>query len=184
MKLRRQQLQAVINRIIVLLLLLILVGVLLSKVVIVNTTNSVERGIYLIRSKNNIMRYSFVAFCPPDNEIFRIAKHRGYIASGYCENGYSRLIKQVYGMPGDIYQFTEDGLKVNGRLLANTKPLLLDKQNLILPKNRAAGKLKQGEYILMGTNVYNSFDARYFGVIDGKQIVTVVELLTVFGENK
>ena len=78
-------------------------------------------------------------------------------------------------MPGDHYRFSDAGLVLNGHLQTNTRPLLEDGAGRSLPVNRSSGMLQTGQYILMGNNVPNSYDARYYGIINEQDVTAVLE---------
>lgn len=136
-----------------------------------NKSNSIPFGLYKLSSaSDSIRRNQFVLFCPPNTKAFQIAHERGYIPEGYCQNGYMPLMKKVVGIPLDSYEFTTQGLILNGKLQINTVPLEKDSWNQKLPVFREKGILKKDEYILMGTESRNSFDARYYGLIKKENI--------------
>ena len=139
-----------------------------------NTSRSVPHGFYRIVDKP-IARQAYVRFCPPDTVPFRLARTRGYIEAGSCPSGARGLIKTVVGMPGDHYRFSDAGLILNGHLQTNTRPLLEDGAGRSLPVNRSSGMLQAGQYILMGNNVPNSYDARYYGIINEQDVTAVLE---------
>lgn len=140
----------------------------------INDTRSVAKGFYRVVNVP-VARGVYVTFCPPDNAIFQMARERNYIGQGFCPGQYSGLMKWVAGVPGDRYQFTEDGLLLNGVLVGNTKPLPHDGGNRPMPILRERGVLGKDEFILIGDAVANSFDARYYGVVDGAHIRNVVQ---------
>lgn len=144
----------------------------------VNNTRSVARGIYWSVDEV-VSRGQYVTFCPPDTEVFQMARERGYISIGFCPNNYSGLIKFVAGVPGDIYRFNEDGLYINGSMVPNTQPIEQDNMGNKLFALNKQGRLEQGEYILMGNAVANSFDARYYGIVSQEHIKDVVVPLLV-----
>lgn len=143
-----------------------------------NKTNSIPYGIYKTVNKK-VVRNSFVRFCPPDTEAFRIGRERNYIPVGFCPHGYMELMKEVIGIPGDTYQFTEQGLILNGILIPNTKPIKEDISHRPMPLNKAKGFLENDEYILMGLEIPNSYDARYYGVIRKENITGSLEPLLI-----
>ena len=139
-----------------------------------NTSRSVPYGFYRIVDKP-VARQVYVRFCPPATVPFRLARARGYIEAGSCPSGARGLIKTVVGVPGDYYRFSDDGLVLNGHLQTNTRPLREDGAGRSLPLNRSSGILQAGQYILMGNNVPNSYDARYYGIINEQDMTAVLE---------
>lgn len=146
-----------------------------------NTTHSIPYGLYKI-SNSPITRNAYVIFCPPDKKAFRIAKERHYVSAGFCPNGYSLFMKEVIGIPGDSYEFTQNGLILNHVFIENTKPINEDKFHRKLPIFYSKGILKNDEYILMGREVPNSYDARYYGLINSNNISNTI--LPIFVSNK
>lgn len=146
----------------------------------VNTTKSIPIGIYLT-SNENIEIGSFVLFCPPDNDIFLAAKKRNYITSGFCEGDYGYMMKQVVGQCGDNINITNEGLFVNGQIIPHSKLIEKDLDGNSLPVYSKSYFLKENEVLLMSNVSDTSFDGRYFGPINKKQILTVVNPLITFG---
>ena len=139
-----------------------------------NRSPSIPYGLYKISNKP-IKRNNYVIFCPPDTEPFRLAKKRNYIPIGGCPNHYTALMKVVIGIPGDTYKFTYSGLILNNQLQKNTKPLFEDRLLRKLPIFISEGILKKVEYILMGTTIPNSYDARYYGLINKENIISSID---------
>ena len=101
-----------------------------------------------------------------------------------------RLVKRVVAVPGDRIKLREDRLFINGQpasyvltgtedpaaLVLNetvsgrTHPLMIKPQK---PARRWFGPVEvpPGRYFVMGDNRDNSFDSRYFGVVERKRIV-------------
>ncbi|QIQ22528.1 conjugative transfer signal peptidase TraF [Zophobihabitans entericus] len=145
----------------------------------VNTTKSIPIGIYQESSKTPD-KYDYVLFCPPDIEIFREAKRRGYINTGICPDSYGYLMKKIMAKGGDIVTLTEQGVFVNAELLAFSTPLKTDSYGRELPTLRLNQILKPTEVLLMSDVSETSFDARYFGILESKQIKGVITPVLIF----
>jgi conjugative transfer signal peptidase TraF len=73
-----------------------------------------------------LRRDDVVSFCPPGTPAFREAWRRGYLSAGHCEGGYEPLLKPVAAIAGDRVSGTDDGISINGRLIASSKNLNRD----------------------------------------------------------
>ncbi len=144
----------------------------------INRSNSLPKGIYRAVDKPP-ERGDIVTFWPSDCAEIRLARERGYIFDGiYNRNGgggYGLLMKRYLGLPGDVVSVTDDGVFINGVLLPNTKPLLCDNIGDPLPRLRFTGyTLKENEAFFISDHMPRSYDARYFGVQETRQIVEVL----------
>ncbi len=109
----------------------------------------------------------------------RLARERGYIFDGMFNRadgvGYGLLMKRFLGIPGDVVSVTDDGIIINDSLIPNTKPLLCDNTGAPLPHLRFTEyTLKETEAFFVSDHLPRSFDARYFGVQNTRQIVDVL----------
>lgn len=144
----------------------------------INHTESLPIGLYWKENKP-VELNDYVTFCPTDNFAFQEARRRGYITIGNCDGNYGELMKKVTGVSGDIITSNKEGVFVNGNYIKNSKPIISD----VIPF------LSLNEYVLLENELllmsdYNpfSFDARYFGIIDRKQISDVVIPILTEGE--
>ncbi|MDR4516168.1 MAG: conjugative transfer signal peptidase TraF [Nitrosomonas sp.] len=145
----------------------------------INTTPSLPVGLYRIVDEP-VLKGAYVAFCPPQRDVFDWAVIRGYINPGNCPGGYSQLLKHVHAVAGDAVLIDETGITVNGQWLPNSAPLSTDAYGAALPQYRFNAALGESEYLLLSDMNPHSFDARYFGVIDRAQIVHVVRPVFTF----
>ena len=144
----------------------------------INRTNSLPKGIYWAVSKPPERR-DIVTFWPSDRAEMKLARARGYIPHGvYNQNhgvGYGLLMKRYLGLPGDVVSVTDEGVFINNALIPNTKPLDRDNIGDPLPRFRIAEyRLKDHEALFISNHLPRSYDARYFGVQETRQIVEVV----------
>ena len=145
----------------------------------INRTNSLPRGLYWKVDKSP-ERGDLVAFWPRDSAAMREARRRGYILPGVYNSasgkGYGLLLKRLVAVSGDIVSITDDGVVVNVTLLPNTKPLAADNLGDPLPRLRFSDyRLGENEALLMSDYLPRSFDGRYFGIQERRQIVEVVK---------
>ncbi|WP_431064753.1 conjugative transfer signal peptidase TraF [Methylotuvimicrobium sp.] len=140
----------------------------------INTTKSIPVGLYLT-SNAQVAKGAYVLFCPPENEVFTMAKERGYIGGGFCPGGYGYLMKRILAAKNDIVVIDEAGVRVNGELLPFSVPRKVDSAGRALPHFQADHyRLGDDELLLMSDVSGTSFDGRYFGPVDRSQIKTVI----------
>ncbi|SDU23485.1 conjugative transfer signal peptidase TraF [Nitrosomonas ureae] len=139
----------------------------------INTTPSLPVGFYRIVDEP-IVSGAYVAFCPPQIEVFDMAINRRYLNRGDCPGGYGLLLKRVFAQSGDTVFIDQAGIFVNGEHLPNSAQLKADADGHALPQYRLQSVLDDSEYLLLSDLNPQSFDARYFGLIARDQIRQVV----------
>ena len=139
----------------------------------INTTPSLPVGFYKVVDEP-IASGAYVAFCPPQNAVFDMARDRSYINRGNCLGGYGLLLKRVFAQSGDRVLIDQAGIFVNGKHLPNSAQLKTDADGQPLPQYRLNVVLDDSEYLLLSDLNPQSFDARYFGLIARDQIQQVV----------
>jgi conjugative transfer signal peptidase TraF len=148
----------------------------------INESPSLPLGLWRLSSMSRPLRAGdIVSFCPPDTPLFQDAKRRGYLGHGACDGGYEPLLKPTVAVEGDEIAMTADGLRVNARLLANSKPLTGDGTGRQLPRHAAPGApVPQGMVWVISSYSALSFDSRYFGPIPVAAIGGVAKPILVF----
>jgi len=143
-----------------------------------NPSKSVAVGFYW-QSRDPVewalQKGAYVLVCPPDTPVFNEFKARGYFRKGFCSGGISGLLKKVAAVRGDRVSITSEGVRVNGQMLPLSKPNTQDVTGKPLPQPTLHQRsLDEHELLLMGDINPNSFDARYFGLVDRAQVQAVV----------
>lgn len=140
----------------------------------INTTKSIPIGLYWTSSQP-IEKGAYVMFCPPQASVFNEAKERGYIGAGFCPGNYGYLMKRVLAVEGDTVTLTEDGVRVNNRLLPHSVLIPNDKAGRPLPRYQPTRfTMSYPDVLLMSDVSDTSFDGRYFGPINRSQIWSVI----------
>lgn len=148
--------------------------------VYLNTSSSLSLGLYQATAAP-ISKNTYVFFCPPEWPIFYLARERHYINSGACPGGYGLLLKRVFAMSGDTVAIDRSGVYINGKWLPNSAQRAFDPKNKALPLfELPPHALTDSELLLMSDVNSQSFDARYFGLINRKQIRSVVRPLIIW----
>lgn len=138
-----------------------------------NVTPSLPLGVYW-KIDAPLERDAYVRFCPPTIPLIAEAKKRGYIDGGYCPGDYTPLMKRVAALGGDVVEFREDGVVVNGRLLARSAPKSADPSGRPLPRLRGRVVVGPAQLLMMSSYNAGSFDGRYFGLVERSQVKDVV----------
>lgn len=140
----------------------------------VNTTRSIPVGLYWT-SNAPVEKGAYVIFCPPPISVFDDAKERGYIGAGFCPGGYGFMMKRVLAAKNDTVSISDAGVQVNGQLLPLSVPIKADKAGRTMPRYQADSFiLGNSEMLLMSDVSSTSFDGRYFGPVNSKQIKTAI----------
>ena len=133
-----------------------------------NDSPSMPTGLYVRTSSES--NTSLVVFCPVE-PFARSSVERGYRSRGNCRDGAEPLAKPIAARPADVVELSAKGMSVNGRLLPNTEPLVMDTAGRPLP-HWPFGKYVVAPGTLWVASSYNprSFDSRYFGPVKESQV--------------
>jgi conjugative transfer signal peptidase TraF len=148
----------------------------------INESASLPIGLWRVSAAgHDLQRGDIVSFCPPDTPVFREARGRGYVDRGLCEGGFEPLLKPVAATEGDRITQRDEGISINGRLIANSKSLGRDGSGRTLP-SPSANDIIVGKSEVWVISSYNplSFDSRYFGPIPTSRIEGLAHPLFVF----
>lgn len=134
----------------------------------INSSESVSGIIWKLDDKyNEFKKGDYIAVCAPPEFITKheIARH---LESGHCA-GKKPLLKKIVGMPGDHAFINANGIRINGKFIDNTKPILKKHQNMneTIPLDK---------FLIVG-ETHNSIDSRYFGLIQKQWVVGKVTLI-------
>ena len=144
-----------------------------------NTTPSEPTGFYWLRSipAAGIKLGDQVSFCPP----VRRADY-SFLAHGSCPGGTAPFFKTVVGVPGDVVVVTPTRVMINGRVLPGSASLQRSvRLGVKLPHADGIWRLGAGQYWLYGAALPQySFDSRYWGVLQGSEMIGVARQLSVF----
>jgi conjugative transfer signal peptidase TraF len=148
----------------------------------INESPSLPIGIWRVSPlDHDLRRDDIVSFCPPDSSAFREVRGRDYVGRGLCEEGYEPLLKPVAAVAGDHLSRTDEGISINGHLIANSKRLDRDGSGRPLPSPGANNLIvaKDEVWVISSYNPL-SFDSRYFGPVPISKIEGLARPLFVF----
>lgn len=152
-------------------------------------TTSLPRGLYhVVRGAppaTLVHRGVIGLWCLPTGPA-RWAAARGYLRPGRCPTGTEPLAKIVLAIHGDTIDFDENGVRIGGRLLEHTRPVLRD------AAGRPLRPVRYGRYVLGAGEVWvwspytpRSLDSRYLGPLSQSSLTAVVRpLWTVPGPSQ
>ncbi|HAT9660781.1 TPA: conjugative transfer signal peptidase TraF [Legionella pneumophila] len=150
----------------------------------INLTESIPVGLYRITGTEPL-KNAYVIFCPDDRQSFRLAKNRGYIDHGLYCNGYGYLMKKVVAVSSDILSVTNEGVYVNQMLIPYSKPKLQDGMNRTLPQWQVMNyQLQEDEIMTMTSQSEWSFDGRYYGLVQTRQIKGMITPIWVINKRE
>lgn len=146
-----------------------------------NMTNSMPKGIYLLKGKKNYQKGDIVLICPDlKNYVLNQGLERGYIdlnSSKECTT--DKLIKIILAKENDLITINKNGMYLNDKLI-NLSVKKYDKKgrkmNIFYVTNYV---LKKGEYFVYTPQEF-SFDSRYFGLINEKDIIQKIDKFITF----
>ncbi len=144
---------------------------------VLNHTPSLPRGLYQLarltptararvaRGDSVPPRMTMVAWCLP-RDVSDLARARGYVIRGSCEGGAEPILKFTAAVPGDTVTVDGRGLSVNGRRLANSRPVSHDGRGRPVPiVPPGTYPVPSGRAWLWSPYTAHSFDSRYFGSV-------------------
>ncbi|TAM87611.1 conjugal transfer protein TraF [bacterium] len=135
-----------------------------------NTTASMPIGWYLLLPSQNLATGDAVIACIPEPAA-RIARARAYIGPGSCPGGAGEVVKLLGAVSGARVSVTRQGVCIDGRLLAASRPAARDPHRRPLPRWNGGLTTHLGprEYWLTGADRL-SWDSRYWGPVRGEAI--------------
>ena len=138
-----------------------------------NFTDSMPKGYYSIVERNpaSVTNEEIVTFCPDHTVYLSESFARRYLLPAESgENCWvTPLLKVVGAKTGDHVHADENGIVVNGVVLAHSGSQPRDGFGQDMKIWRYDGIVPEGKVVLV--NPMNlSFDSRYFGMVDTKQI--------------
>ena len=142
--------------------------------IIYNATDSLPHGIYRVIKQQNYERGDLIVFPVPER-VRRLVLERGWLKPD------SHLIKPVAAFNGDKVWITCGQVFVNGESFGTIKKQ--DRQGLPLPSLVFNDTLSQGKIAVLQRSD-DSFDSRYFGPIDERQIIGRAVPIWVFYETE
>lgn len=152
---------------------LVALGLVLAVVVVVglfvrvNTTPSVQTGVYLRvpewLARGEPEAGDLVMACAPPGEAADTAREREYLrrTRTACAAGIVPVLKRVVAVAGQTVEVTERGVAVDGRAVGPA-PRTFDSDGRPLQPAYGTHPLGDGE-LWLGSDITNGYDSRYLG---------------------
>ena len=159
-------------------ILIICMFVCVNSLIYYNPSKSMPIG-YYIRTINSTFKVNDdVLICVTDLKQQYILYSLGLKhENSQCPRNFPFLLKRIFAKENDLIVVTTLGIKINNKLIVNS--VILDHYNFHkLPSllKFKKYKLRKDEYLVLGLTQH-SYDSRYFGIINKKQIYSRVILL-------
>lgn len=140
-----------------------------------NLSSSIPLGVYhTIPAPPR--RGSIVVVCLPAT-LGLFARQREYLGRGRCPGGVERLGKRVAAVAGDTVEVGAEGVRINGFLIPDSRPLANDTRGRPLPHAPRRVVVGAGALFLLSTGNRRSFDGRYFGAVTVSDLIVVAPLV-------
>lgn len=132
--------------------------------IIINTSPSAPRGLYLRVNREPAVGM-VVDFALPESARTYVQARCGYAGRDWY------ILKRIAAGPGDRIDTTGQWLIINGQNIAAIE--VTDSAGRPLPHWRGNRKLGPDEYFVYSGRIANSFDSRYYGPLKREQIAAV-----------
>jgi conjugative transfer signal peptidase TraF len=149
--------------------------------IVVNYTESMTPGLYLMQPLQTLKKGTLVGACVP-RQYAKVFLERGYLPpSERCPGGTMPLLKPIAALSGDEIQMSTM-VQINGSDVANSRILSHDSKGEPMPRPPTSWhhRLGDDEFFLLSTRVPRSLDSRYFGPVHRNDLIGQATLLFGF----
>lgn len=154
-----------------LLLGLIVIRLLLNiSQVFINTSHSLDLGLYNLKKNDFYQKGDIVLLCL-NNKVSQYAYKHGFIGTGNCKFNKAPVGKTIIAEPGDIVEIIDNQIYINKQHIENSD--LYELQDWFISLNKSF-VIKKDEFFVMNNNKL-SFDSRYYGPITKDSIIGKIE---------
>jgi signal peptidase I len=134
-----------------------------------NPSNSLTPGYYFTYPSTHYTKGDIIVLCIKQKYQLQLLHKLGLPYADSCPYHSPYLLKRIIATTGDMVDIHAPGIRVNGVLYPKTKPVKVS-HGIYLPViNYSHVQLAKDQFIVLG-NMANSYDSRYFGVVDKAQI--------------
>lgn len=145
-----------------------------------NHSSSYPQGIYQLHSSQpQYTKGQLVLFCPPNNDVMKIAVERDYLRYGFCNGGFEPVIKKIAAISGDKITL-KNGIYINKVPVTHARLLPFDKENRVLQKLPDFTVPDQSYFMMSDYQPINSFDSRYYGSVPHENIKGLITPVFIF----
>lgn len=143
----------------------------IPKIFVFNDSFSMPVGLYLIDRDDDYKVGDIVVVDPPQ-QIKNFMITRGYLKEG------NDLIKKIEGIEGDVYHTKNQSAYINAKYLGQIYKV--DSNKRPVPQFLGEHVIPKDYFLAIADNRPNSFDSRYFGFLELKDIKYKVHPLLTF----
>jgi len=144
-----------------------------------NVTASMPIGLYWVTARPHVLtRGMLVAVCAPPVAA-KQGRERGYLGHGPCEDNSEPLLKTIAGVAGDTITESSDGVRVNGRLLPNSRALAADRAGRALTSAPDSRQLLPAGTFWAYADHPRSWDSRYWGAVPSQNVIAQMDPVLV-----
>jgi len=143
----------------------------------INVTPSAPVGLWMVEKAqlSELRRDEYILICPPHADWVRTLVTNGVLPRGHCADGVAPFIKRVAALPGTRFSVSDDGIRVEGELIAATEPLPS------WPRHQATLAAVPNNTLLVYQNAHpGSLDSRYLGPFPLQGHLQKARLLVAF----
>lgn len=137
--------------------------------------SSQPEGFYLALPLK-VHRADYVLSCYPPTAAAQVLRLMGPAGQGHCDGGQIAFVKHLVALPGDSVVIDTLGVRINGRLLPNSRPRRRTPSGKSVAYYPMARRLEENECLLLSLYNPNSLDSRYLGPVDCRGLWLVVPL--------
>ncbi len=137
------------------------------RVLFLNLSRSIPRGLYLRVPLGTVKVGETVAYMPTD-DVVMLMREREWIADGQEPLPF---LKYIGGLPGDSFSAQGHRFFINGKYVGEI--LDADIKGQALPQLRGEHEIQEWEFLPLASNP-NGFDGRYTGCVPFNRIIAKV----------
>ncbi len=141
-----------------------------------NLSSSLPYGLYRLNHQENHTKYrkgELILFCLDKKTVEQTQAYL-YLDNGNCDLGLAPIGKKIVAVEGDKVNITSYGIYINGKRIKASASLLDNIKGRFAEYHNKT--LQKGEY-LVASELQNSFDSRYFGIVKKDWILGTIKAL-------
>ena len=151
---------------------------------VINTTDSMPKGLYFKTSPTDIQRGDIVLVCLSDSKANKAIEAGYLITNNQCANGSESLVKRVIAIPDDHVTVTNTYMIINKTVYPATRYLLSPTGKPVIKFIKAGTYRSKGYWLYGASDFKYSWDSRYFGEVPRSGIKNILKPLLLATPNE